>query len=86
MSVEVFLARLYVDAGARAEFAQDPRGVAQRAGLSAPECESLCRIDREGLEFAARSFAAKRSPLVRSWAARVRLRCSRLFARSRRVD
>ncbi len=58
--LEAFLARLYVDAAARARFAADPQAEAQRAGLSEEECASLKTIDWVGLEMAAQSFARKR--------------------------
>jgi hypothetical protein len=57
---EAFLARVYVDAGFRALFLADPSGEAKRAGLSKTECQALEKIDREGLQQAARSFEAKR--------------------------
>ena len=57
---ETFLARIYVDAEYRGRFLADPRGTAQRAGLSKAECEALAAIDRVGLEMAAESFARKR--------------------------
>jgi hypothetical protein len=57
---EAFLARLYVDAEALARFLADARGEATLAGLAPDEVEALVRIDRVGLEMAARSFAAKR--------------------------
>jgi hypothetical protein len=59
-SFETFLAKLYVDREARAEFLADPRGTAGRAGLSEVECEALVAIDRTGLEMAAVSFEHKR--------------------------
>jgi hypothetical protein len=59
--IEVFLARLYVDAEARREFLADPRASARRAGLGDVEVEALARLDRVGLELATRSFEAKRS-------------------------
>lgn len=43
---EAFLARIYVDAAARAQFLADPRGSAVRAGLSEAESDALVRIDR----------------------------------------
>ena len=58
---ETFLARLYTDAEVRARFLSAPREEAARQGLTAAECESLERIDRAGLEMAARSFAHKRA-------------------------
>ena len=60
IAFEAFLARIYVDADARARFLEDPRGEAQRAGLTAPEAEALERIDRPGLALAAASFSRKR--------------------------
>jgi hypothetical protein len=59
-SFEAFLARIYVDVGARARFKANPRGEARRAGLSDEECTALEDIDWVGLEMAARSFARKR--------------------------
>ncbi len=58
---EALLARIYVDDAFRARFLLDARGVAAEAGLSAEECEALEKIDREGLELAAASYARKRS-------------------------
>lgn len=58
---EAFLARIYVDAGARERFLADPRGEAGRAGLSPLECDALDGIDRTGLALAARSFERKRA-------------------------
>ena len=58
---EAFLARLYVDESARAEFLTNPYAEAQRAGLDEEECEALVHIDRVGLELAAHSFARKRA-------------------------
>jgi hypothetical protein len=60
IAFEAFLARIYVDDGARARFLQDPAGEAARAGLAPDEIAALERIDREGLELAAASIAAKR--------------------------
>jgi hypothetical protein len=57
---EAFLARLYVDADARAQFLANPRDAAAQAQLSPDEVEAVTRIDRSGLELAAASFAAKR--------------------------
>ena len=58
--LEEFLARVYVDAEARARFRANPRAEAERAGLSVEECASLDQMDWAGLELAARSFAHKR--------------------------
>jgi Aromatic-ring-opening dioxygenase LigAB, LigA subunit len=60
-ALERFLAQLYTDRDARARFAADPRAEAQRAGLSDAESAALERIDRAGLEMAARSFERKRT-------------------------
>jgi hypothetical protein len=57
---EAYLARLYVDAPARARFLADPRGEAERAGLPPAACEALARFDRVGMELAAQSFERKR--------------------------
>jgi len=62
---EAFLARLYVDAALRARFLADPVATASAAGLTAPECAALARIDRVGLALAARSFEAKRADRAR---------------------
>jgi hypothetical protein len=58
--LEVFLARIYVDEGARARFRSDPEREARAAGLSEEEIGSLGSIDWDALELAARSFANKR--------------------------
>ncbi len=58
--LEAFLARLYVDAAARARFHADPAGEGRRAGLSEEDARALQNIDRAGLELAAESFARKR--------------------------
>ena len=57
---EAFLAKVYVDPNFRQKFLADPRAAARTAGLSEIECEALAAIDREGLELAATSYAAKR--------------------------
>ncbi len=62
---EAFLARLYVDAALRDRFLAEPRKTAAEAGLTATECEALARIDRVGLELAARSFERKRAGQAR---------------------
>ncbi|MCE9609676.1 MAG: hypothetical protein K8R23_05655 [Chthoniobacter sp.] len=58
---EAFLARIYVDAGARARFLADPRASCAAAGLSAEETEAAEKIDRLGLHMAANSLERKRS-------------------------
>jgi len=61
LRVESFLARLYVDAGARQRFLREPDVVARRYGLSEAERAAFVAIDRVGLELAAASFARKRA-------------------------
>jgi hypothetical protein len=58
--LEAFLARIYLDAEARARFLADPRGEAMRAGLAEREVSALEKIDRVGLELAAQSLKHKR--------------------------
>lgn len=58
--LEAFLAKIYVDERARAEFLADPRNMAGRAGLTEPEIAALEKIDRVGLELTARSLSRKR--------------------------
>jgi hypothetical protein len=58
--LEAVLARLYVDAEARARFKADPRAESRKAGLSDEQCSALENLDWIGLEMAARSFAKKR--------------------------
>ena len=60
---EAFLAKIYVDAEARARFLADPRGEAMRAGLTEPEISALENIDRIGLELTAQSLERKRRHL-----------------------
>lgn len=64
--MEAFLARIYVDANARARFKADPFAEASHAGLSPDECAAVMKIDWVGLELAAHSFAKKRDAKVRS--------------------
>jgi hypothetical protein len=68
-ALEAFLARIYVDAEARARFRLAPFREAARAGLSPEECAALEQMDWAGLELAAHSFAHKRSKkrVVRWW-------------------
>ena len=58
---ESLLARIYVDAQARARFLVDPCSEAAKAGLTEEECAALEQIDRVGLELAAESFERKRA-------------------------
>lgn len=59
-TLERFLASLYTDAGLRARFLAAPCEEAKRAGLSDEQSAALGKIDRVGLEMAARSYARKR--------------------------
>jgi hypothetical protein len=58
--LEGFLARLLVDADFRGEFLADPGRVIEREQMDDAERQALIDIDRTGLQFAARSIAAKR--------------------------
>ena len=58
-SLEDFLARIYVDAEARARFTADPRGELAKAGLA--DQVDVDKLDWTGLELAAASFALKRA-------------------------
>jgi hypothetical protein len=70
--LEAYLARLYADTAARRAFLADPRAAATGAGLGASEIAALERIDRTGLELAARSFARPRAARrPRSWLGRL---------------
>jgi len=60
-ALEHFLAKLYVDGDARERFLAAPATEAARAGLSKEQCRALEKIDRVGLEMAARSFGHKRA-------------------------
>jgi hypothetical protein len=57
---EALLARIYVDPEARSRFLSDPRGAATDAGLTPSEIEAAEKIDRLGLQMAAKSFGRKR--------------------------
>jgi len=58
--LETFLAELYTDAETRQRFLADPMSAARLAGLNERDVDALARIDRTGLELAARSFESKR--------------------------
>ena len=58
--VEAFLARIYVDAQARAQFLANPTAEALKAGLSQEEVEAVKQIDLVGLELFAVSLERKR--------------------------
>lgn len=81
---EAYLARLYVDAQARARFLADPGGEAARAGLDPAACAALAQLDRVGLELAARSFEHKRRHQPSRPRPDARGRLSRLLHRGRR--
>ena len=59
-TVEAFLARIYVDAQARARFLDNPIAEAVKAGLSQEEVEAVKQIDQVGLELFALSLERKR--------------------------
>jgi hypothetical protein len=61
VSLEAYLARLYLDRDARRAFLADPGGAARRQGLGDADVAALERIDRVGLELTARSLAARHS-------------------------
>jgi hypothetical protein len=84
-ALEHFLATLYVDGDARARFLANPGAEAARAGLSKEQCRALEKIDRVGLEMAARSFAHKRArkEIAAASALRGWLRVCRAFLRGR---
>jgi hypothetical protein len=60
-ALEQFLAKIYVDTEARARFLAAPYDESVRAGLQEEQCRALEKIDRVGLEMAARSFGRKRT-------------------------
>ena len=64
--LETFLARLYSDEAARAEFVADPQGVATRAHLDEGDVARLATVDCTALALAAASFAAKRARQCRA--------------------
>lgn len=57
---ETFLAKIYTDERARAQFLANPRGEALKAGLTTQEAESVARIDRVGLDLLTKSLERKR--------------------------
>ncbi len=59
--LEAYLALLYTDEAARADFLADPAPAARRRGLPDDEVSALAAIDQAGLRMAAASFAAKRA-------------------------
>jgi len=70
--LEAFLARLYVDSTARAEFLRDRTQAASAAGLSASETASVVALDAVALELVARCFAHKRRATQRRRVLRTR--------------
>ena len=58
--LEAFLAKLYVDESARAQFLANPHSEALKAGLTTQEAESVERIDRVGLDLLTKSLERKR--------------------------
>lgn len=60
-NLETFLARIYTDARLREAFLADPDETTSAQGLDESEVQALKHIDRDGLEFAARSYARKRA-------------------------
>lgn len=58
--LEMFLARLYVDADLRRHFFRNPESAARHAGLSEWECSEVAKIPALDLERAAGSFERKR--------------------------
>jgi hypothetical protein len=62
---ESFLARIYVDAGARARFKENPRAEAERAGLSDAECTALESCPQTANE-TAEGFSSFRQALAAS--------------------
>jgi hypothetical protein len=63
--LESFLARLYVDEGAREAYLADRDGEAARAGLDDGERAAAARIDPVELRLAAHGFARKRAQKAR---------------------
>jgi pantoate kinase len=59
-ALEEFLARLYTDEPALAEFLRMPSKTARAAGLNDAEVSSLVHADHIGLVMAAASYCAKR--------------------------
>lgn len=61
MTLQAFLARLYVEAPFREKFFASPETFASSAGLSPAEARAVAAMDRDEIELAAASFEAKRS-------------------------
>ena len=74
--LEEALARLYVDADARATYLVDPEAYARAQPLDDAGRRALCALDRDQLAFAAASYEKKRTRRAtarrrRSWFARL---------------
>ena len=67
--LEAFLARLYSEPAARADFLRDRAAAARRAGLAAGDLIALLALDAGELALAAGSYERKRKPPPprRSW-------------------
>ena len=57
---EAFLAKIYVNAEARAKFLANPRKEAADAGLTPEEVDAIEKLDRTGLQMTANSLVRKR--------------------------
>ena len=60
MTIEAFLARVYLDPAVRAAFLADPVGEARRAGFPEAVAQSFADPDRAGIELQSASFACKK--------------------------
>jgi hypothetical protein len=60
MTLEAVLARLFTDERFLERFLAQPAETAAASGLQEKEAQALACIDREGLQMAAASYAAKR--------------------------
>ena len=60
-AMEAFLARLYTDHELRRAFLAAPAAVARSEGLNEASVLAMARIDRDGLQLAAQSYAGKRA-------------------------
>ena len=80
--LEAFLARLYVDSRARAEFLSDRPRAARCAGLTEAERAAVVALDETALELAARSFTHKRVAAQRARAQPAPRRRFRWFRRA----
>jgi hypothetical protein len=74
-ALEIFLARLYAEPALREAFARDALAACAGSNLTADEVQALLRMDGNGIELAAWSFACKRASRKRAsrrWFGRVR--------------